>query len=186
MSTASRWRRRGCLQTLLRDERHRRPRVEEAIRTAQQAGYPTGSGRLFCPRQVRNQRALAPFLPQLDQRERAITEMRYGQEFTPARIGEELGTSQRHVSRLLARAVANSAPACPPHEIPTLAQTESGDNSRPRATRGGRSAPRRGPHLLDRTWMESPCWMVASVALWCSVSCGGLGRRTLRSAGTAR
>ncbi|MFF7206165.1 RNA polymerase sigma factor SigF [Streptomyces sp. NPDC008141] len=50
--------------------------------------------------------ALAPLLKQLDDRERKIIEMRFGQELTQARIGEELGISQMHVSRLLARSLA--------------------------------------------------------------------------------
>ncbi|WP_327686552.1 RNA polymerase sigma factor SigF [Streptomyces sp. NBC_00467] len=47
--------------------------------------------------------ALAPLLAQLDDRERRIIEMRFGQELTQERIGEELGISQMHVSRLLSR-----------------------------------------------------------------------------------
>ncbi|WNO76827.1 RNA polymerase sigma factor SigF [Streptomyces sp. AM8-1-1] len=50
--------------------------------------------------------ALAPLLQDLDDRERRIIEMRFGQELTQARIGEELGISQMHVSRLLARSLA--------------------------------------------------------------------------------
>lgn len=48
---------------------------------------------------------LAPLLQQLDERERTIIEMRFGQELTQVRIGEELGLSQMHISRLLARAL---------------------------------------------------------------------------------
>ncbi|WP_327686995.1 RNA polymerase sigma factor SigF [Streptomyces sp. NBC_00467] len=47
--------------------------------------------------------ALAPLLQDLDDRERRIIEMRFGQELTQERIGQELGISQMHVSRLLAR-----------------------------------------------------------------------------------
>ncbi|MBT2388312.1 RNA polymerase sigma factor SigF [Streptomyces sp. ISL-1] len=47
--------------------------------------------------------ALAPLLGQLDDRERHIIELRFGQEKTQSQIGEELGISQMHVSRLLAR-----------------------------------------------------------------------------------
>ncbi|MFJ4633473.1 SigB/SigF/SigG family RNA polymerase sigma factor [Streptomyces sp. NPDC088847] len=46
---------------------------------------------------------LAPLLQQLDPRERTIIEMRFGQEMTQAEIGNELGLSQMHVSRLLSR-----------------------------------------------------------------------------------
>ncbi|MFF7206146.1 SigB/SigF/SigG family RNA polymerase sigma factor [Streptomyces sp. NPDC008141] len=52
-----------------------------------------------------NLHTLAPLLQQLDQRERTIIEMRFGQELTQVRIGDELGISQMHVSRLLARAL---------------------------------------------------------------------------------
>ncbi len=50
-----------------------------------------------------NLHALAPLLAQLDDRERRILQMRFGQEMTQADIGEELGISQMHVSRLLNR-----------------------------------------------------------------------------------
>ncbi|WP_328863015.1 RNA polymerase sigma factor SigF [Streptomyces sp. NBC_00306] len=50
--------------------------------------------------------ALAPLLQDLDDRERRIIEMRFGQELTQERIGEELGISQMHVSRLLSRTLA--------------------------------------------------------------------------------
>ncbi|MFG3266481.1 SigB/SigF/SigG family RNA polymerase sigma factor [Streptomyces bobili] len=46
---------------------------------------------------------LGPLLQQLDERERAIIEMRFGQEMTQAEIGRELHLSQMHVSRLLSR-----------------------------------------------------------------------------------
>ncbi|MFJ9886842.1 RNA polymerase sigma factor SigF [Streptomyces sp. NPDC091287] len=47
--------------------------------------------------------ALAPLLEDLDDRDREIVAMRFGQEMTQARIGEQLGISQMHVSRLLTR-----------------------------------------------------------------------------------
>ncbi|GGO90931.1 RNA polymerase sigma factor SigF [Wenjunlia tyrosinilytica] len=47
--------------------------------------------------------ALAPLLAQLGERDRLILRMRFGEEMTQAQIGEELGISQMHVSRLLAR-----------------------------------------------------------------------------------
>ncbi|MBT2493508.1 SigB/SigF/SigG family RNA polymerase sigma factor [Streptomyces sp. ISL-96] len=46
---------------------------------------------------------LAPLLNALDDRQRSIVEMRFGQEMTQAQIGEKLGVSQMHVSRLLTR-----------------------------------------------------------------------------------
>ncbi|MFK0133870.1 RNA polymerase sigma factor SigF [Streptomyces rubiginosohelvolus] len=52
---------------------------------------------------VENLHALAPLLDELDERERRIINMRFGQEMTQAQIGVELGISQMHVSRLLSR-----------------------------------------------------------------------------------
>ncbi|MFJ5048273.1 SigB/SigF/SigG family RNA polymerase sigma factor [Streptomyces sp. NPDC088719] len=47
--------------------------------------------------------ALAPLLEDLGDRDREIVAMRFGQEMTQAQIGERLGLSQMHVSRLLSR-----------------------------------------------------------------------------------
>ncbi|MBT2526557.1 RNA polymerase sigma factor SigF [Streptomyces sp. ISL-99] len=52
---------------------------------------------------VEDLHALAPLLGELDDRERNIIEMRFGQEMTQSQIGAELGISQMHVSRLLTR-----------------------------------------------------------------------------------
>ncbi|MFE6131909.1 SigB/SigF/SigG family RNA polymerase sigma factor [Streptomyces sp. NPDC056437] len=49
---------------------------------------------------------LAPLLDKLDARARQIIQMRFGQDMTQLQIGEEIGISQMHVSRLLARALA--------------------------------------------------------------------------------
>ncbi|MGW5399071.1 SigB/SigF/SigG family RNA polymerase sigma factor [Streptomyces sp. NPDC003952] len=46
---------------------------------------------------------LAPLLEQLDERERFILQMRFGQEKTQAEIGAALGVSQMQVSRILSR-----------------------------------------------------------------------------------
>ncbi|MFE9845095.1 SigB/SigF/SigG family RNA polymerase sigma factor [Streptomyces goshikiensis] len=46
---------------------------------------------------------LAPLLQSLDERDRRILAMRFGQEMTQAEIGTELGISQMQVSRLLTR-----------------------------------------------------------------------------------
>ncbi|MGW6059046.1 SigB/SigF/SigG family RNA polymerase sigma factor [Streptomyces sp. NPDC055189] len=46
---------------------------------------------------------LGSLLAQLDERERAIIEMRFGREMTQAEIGRELNLSQMHISRLLTR-----------------------------------------------------------------------------------
>ncbi|MCS0634833.1 SigB/SigF/SigG family RNA polymerase sigma factor [Streptomyces sp. LP05-1] len=48
---------------------------------------------------------LAPLLARLDERERHILRLRFGQDMTQARIGAELGYSQMHISRLLTRAL---------------------------------------------------------------------------------
>ncbi|MFJ9379958.1 RNA polymerase sigma factor SigF [Streptomyces sp. NPDC101455] len=47
--------------------------------------------------------ALAPLIAELDDRERRIIHMRFVDELTQAQIGEHLGVSQMHVSRLLNR-----------------------------------------------------------------------------------
>ncbi|MFF7724281.1 RNA polymerase sigma factor SigF [Streptomyces luteogriseus] len=47
--------------------------------------------------------ALAPLLAELDERDRQIIHMRFVEELTQAQIGEHLGVSQMHVSRLLSR-----------------------------------------------------------------------------------
>ncbi|MGW6897549.1 SigB/SigF/SigG family RNA polymerase sigma factor [Streptomyces sp. NPDC054919] len=52
---------------------------------------------------VEDLHALAPLLAELDDRERHIVELRFGQEMTQCQIGAELGVSQMHVSRPLAR-----------------------------------------------------------------------------------
>ncbi|MFJ7272389.1 SigB/SigF/SigG family RNA polymerase sigma factor [Streptomyces sp. NPDC099050] len=49
---------------------------------------------------------LAPLLEQLDERDRLILRMRFGQEQTQAEIGAELGISQMQVSRILSRTLA--------------------------------------------------------------------------------
>ncbi|MFI7085162.1 RNA polymerase sigma factor SigF [Streptomyces anulatus] len=55
---------------------------------------------------VENLHALAPLLEDLDDRDREIVAMRFGQEMTQAQIGVHLGISQMHVSRLLTRLLA--------------------------------------------------------------------------------
>ncbi|MFH8217577.1 RNA polymerase sigma factor SigF [Streptomyces sp. NPDC018057] len=47
--------------------------------------------------------ALAPVIAALDERDRQIIHMRFVEELTQAQIGERLGVSQMHVSRLLSR-----------------------------------------------------------------------------------
>lgn len=55
---------------------------------------------------VEDLHTLAPLLEELDDRDREIVAMRFGQEMTQAQIGERLGLSQMHVSRLLNRLLA--------------------------------------------------------------------------------
>jgi RNA polymerase sigma-B factor len=47
--------------------------------------------------------ALRPLIADLDERDRLILSLRFGEELTQSQIGERLGISQMHVSRLLAR-----------------------------------------------------------------------------------
>ncbi|MEU0029759.1 RNA polymerase sigma factor SigF [Streptomyces sp. NPDC006335] len=50
--------------------------------------------------------ALAPMIAALSERDRQIIHMRFVEELTQAQIGERLGVSQMHVSRLLSRTLA--------------------------------------------------------------------------------
>ncbi|WP_406173462.1 RNA polymerase sigma factor SigF [Streptomyces canus] len=50
--------------------------------------------------------ALAPLIAELGERDRQIIHMRFVEEYTQAQIGERLGVSQMHVSRLLSRTLA--------------------------------------------------------------------------------
>ncbi|MGW1744327.1 RNA polymerase sigma factor SigF [Streptomyces sp. NPDC002092] len=50
--------------------------------------------------------ALAPMIAELDERDRKLIHMRFVEELTQAQIGESLGVSQMHVSRLLSRCLA--------------------------------------------------------------------------------
>ena len=49
---------------------------------------------------------LAPLIEKLPERDRLLLRLRFGEELTQAQIGEQLGCSQMHVSRLLSRVVA--------------------------------------------------------------------------------
>lgn len=50
-----------------------------------------------------NVQALKPLINELNDREKWILQMRFGAEMTQSEIGQELGVSQMHVSRLLSR-----------------------------------------------------------------------------------
>ncbi|MDF3289830.1 MULTISPECIES: RNA polymerase sigma factor SigF [Streptomyces] len=52
---------------------------------------------------VENLTALKPLIAELPDRERAILSMRFGSDMTQKEIGEKLGISQMHISRLLSR-----------------------------------------------------------------------------------
>ncbi|GGX91917.1 RNA polymerase sigma factor SigF [Streptomyces fructofermentans] len=52
---------------------------------------------------VENFHALAPLIAELDERDRHILQLRFVDELTQSQIGEQLGVSQMHVSRLLSR-----------------------------------------------------------------------------------
>ncbi|GGL62938.1 RNA polymerase sigma factor [Streptomyces fumigatiscleroticus] len=52
---------------------------------------------------VEDLHSLAPLLAELDERDRRIIHLRFVEELTQAQIGERLGISQMHVSRLLSR-----------------------------------------------------------------------------------
>ncbi|MEU7283334.1 RNA polymerase sigma factor SigF [Streptomyces sp. NPDC045431] len=55
---------------------------------------------------VENVQALKPLIEEFDERDREILRMRFVDEMTQSQIGAELGVSQMHVSRLLARITA--------------------------------------------------------------------------------
>jgi RNA polymerase sigma-B factor len=50
--------------------------------------------------------SVAPLIQELPQRERTILYLRFFEERTQSEIAQELGISQMHVSRLLARTLA--------------------------------------------------------------------------------
>jgi RNA polymerase sigma-B factor len=55
---------------------------------------------------VEDLHSLAPLVAELDERDRQIIHMRFVEELTQAQIGDRLGISQMHVSRLLGRLLA--------------------------------------------------------------------------------
>lgn len=56
--------------------------------------------------QVDEREALRPLIAMLPERERTILSLRFFQEMTQSQIAEEMGISQMHVSRLLAKTLA--------------------------------------------------------------------------------
>ncbi|WP_103889635.1 SigB/SigF/SigG family RNA polymerase sigma factor [Actinacidiphila yanglinensis] len=55
---------------------------------------------------VENLGSLAPLIGRLSERDRRLLQMRFGEEMTQSQIGEAMGYSQMHVSRLLSRILA--------------------------------------------------------------------------------
>ena len=55
---------------------------------------------------VENFHSLAPLIADLDERDRRLIHLRFVEEQTQQDIADELGCSQMHVSRLIARVVA--------------------------------------------------------------------------------
>ncbi|MFF7158926.1 SigB/SigF/SigG family RNA polymerase sigma factor [Streptomyces sp. NPDC008139] len=74
---------------------------EQGHPRAESVGSPDPAMELF-----EDLHTLAPLLAKLDDRERSILRMRFGQDMTQADIGAELGLSQMHISRLLARTLS--------------------------------------------------------------------------------
>ncbi|MFD0374438.1 SigB/SigF/SigG family RNA polymerase sigma factor [Streptomyces sp. NPDC127112] len=92
--------------------------------------------------------SLKPLLAELPERDREILSLRFGQELTQSEIGDRLGISQMHVSRLLTRTLATlrtglltDPPPDAPEERPA-AQTSSGCCSRRGSGTAGRPASR--------------------------------------------
>ncbi|RSN17412.1 B/F/G family RNA polymerase sigma-70 factor, partial [Amycolatopsis sp. WAC 04169] len=57
-------------------------------------------------RLVEDFHSLAPLMAELSERDRRIIHLRFVEEATQAEIGEQLGCSQMHVSRLIKRIIA--------------------------------------------------------------------------------
>ncbi|WP_318211478.1 MULTISPECIES: SigB/SigF/SigG family RNA polymerase sigma factor [unclassified Streptomyces] len=79
---------------------------------------------------IENLEALKPLVAALSSRDRAILALRFGDELTQAEIGERLGLSQMHVSRLLSRILgglrtALTADEPPTATVPTVATTSA-------------------------------------------------------------
>ena len=57
--------------------------------------------------QIENREALRPLLAALPERERTVLVLRFFESLTQTQIAERVGISQMHVSRLLARSLAD-------------------------------------------------------------------------------
>ncbi|MFE4308506.1 SigB/SigF/SigG family RNA polymerase sigma factor [Streptomyces sp. NPDC056891] len=81
---------------------------------------------------IENLEALKPLVADLSARDRTILALRFGDELTQSEIGERLGLSQMHVSRLLSRILGGLRTALTAEEPPKATDTT--------ATATGRSA----------------------------------------------
>ncbi|MFI8390301.1 SigB/SigF/SigG family RNA polymerase sigma factor [Streptomyces sp. NPDC085540] len=70
---------------------------------------------------VEDLESLRPLLGELSERDRTILTLRFGEELTQAEIGERLGMSQMHVSRLLGRILGRLREGLLAEEPPTAA-----------------------------------------------------------------
>ncbi|MEU6313612.1 SigB/SigF/SigG family RNA polymerase sigma factor [Streptomyces sp. NPDC047014] len=86
----------GSLDTAENEEASAATRTTRPL--AERIGQPDPAMELF-----EDFHTLGPLLEQLDDRDRLILQLRFGQEKTQAEIGAELGISQMQVSRLLSR-----------------------------------------------------------------------------------
>ncbi|MFJ3634085.1 SigB/SigF/SigG family RNA polymerase sigma factor [Streptomyces sp. NPDC090112] len=86
----------GSLDTAEAEETSTATRTTRPL--ADRIGQPDPAMELF-----EDFHTLGPLLEQLDERDRVILQLRFGQEKTQAEIGAELGISQMQVSRLLSR-----------------------------------------------------------------------------------
>jgi RNA polymerase sigma-B factor len=90
--------------------------------------------------------ALKPLIAGLPERDREILSLRFGQDLTQAEIGERLGISQMHVSRLLSRTLAGLRAGLLTDDPPTAPEPPATPSSPPPTAcspSSGRAAPRR-------------------------------------------
>ncbi|MFE8938219.1 SigB/SigF/SigG family RNA polymerase sigma factor [Streptomyces sp. NPDC007872] len=72
--------------------------------------------------------ALRPLLDRLDERDRHILELRFGEELTQAEIGRRIGLSQMHVSRLLTRILGELREGLDDDSVPSDEPTDAPAN----------------------------------------------------------
>ncbi|MFJ2932607.1 SigB/SigF/SigG family RNA polymerase sigma factor [Streptomyces sp. NPDC087219] len=74
---------------------------------------------------IENLEALKPLIADLSARDRTILALRFGDELTQAEIGERLGLSQMHVSRLLSGILGELRTALTAEELPEAPHTNT-------------------------------------------------------------